>query len=54
MEWWWSHLLTVIGVTGLWFAGNKSVYGWIIGIGARNYYGSPMPYLAPSMDFYFP
>lgn len=35
MEWWWSYLLTAIGVTGLWFAGNKSIYGWIIGLCAQ-------------------
>lgn len=35
MEWWWSWLLTAIGVTGLWFAGNKSTYGWMIGIGVQ-------------------
>lgn len=35
MEWWWSYLLTAIGVTGLWFAGNKSTYGWMIGIGVQ-------------------
>ncbi len=31
MEWWWSWLLASLGVTGLWMAGNKSKWGWIIG-----------------------
>lgn len=35
MEWWWSWLLASIGVTGLWVAGNKSQWGWIIGLSAQ-------------------
>lgn len=28
----WSWILASIGVTGLWIAGNKSKWGWVIGI----------------------
>lgn len=35
MIWWWSWLLTVVGVTGLYFAGRKNKLGWAIGIGAQ-------------------
>ena len=35
MEWWWSWLLTIIGVSGLFIAGNKNYWGWIIGISAQ-------------------
>lgn len=35
MEWWWSWLLATLGVTGLWFAGNKSTWGWVIGISVQ-------------------
>lgn len=35
MEWWWSWLLATLGVTGLWFAGNKSIWGWVIGISVQ-------------------
>lgn len=35
MEWWWSWLLATLGVTGLWFAGNKSIWGWAIGISVQ-------------------
>lgn len=35
MEWWWSWLLATLGVTGLWFAGNKSTLGWVIGISVQ-------------------
>lgn len=31
----WSWLLTAVGVTGLWLAGRKNLYGWAIGIGAQ-------------------
>jgi len=33
--WWWSWLLTVVGVTGLWFAGRKDWRGWLIGLAAQ-------------------
>jgi hypothetical protein len=35
MEWWWSWLLTFMGVSGLYLAGNKSTWGWVIGIAAQ-------------------
>ncbi len=35
MTWWWSYLLTVVGVTGLYFAGKKRACGWAIGIGVQ-------------------
>jgi hypothetical protein len=35
MSWWWSWLLTAVGVTGLWFAGRKNKVGWGIGIAAQ-------------------
>ena len=31
----WSWILAGIGITGLWIAGNKSQWGWIIGIAAQ-------------------
>lgn len=33
--WWWSYLLTAIGVTGLWAAGSKKSWGWAVGLGAQ-------------------
>ena len=33
--WWWSWLLTVVGVTGLYLAGRRSRWGWAIGLGAQ-------------------
>lgn len=35
MAWWWSWLLTAIGVTGLYFAGKKRPWAWLIGLGAQ-------------------
>lgn len=35
MDWWWSWLLTGVGVTGLYFAGRKRALGWGIGIAAQ-------------------
>lgn len=32
---WWSVLLTLVGVTGLWVAGRRSAWGWVIGLGAQ-------------------
>lgn len=33
--WWWSWLLTAVGVTGLYFAGRRRALGWAIGIAAQ-------------------
>jgi hypothetical protein len=30
--WWWSWLLMVVGVTGLYFSGKKYWWGWLIGL----------------------
>lgn len=35
IAWWWSWLLTAVGVTGLWAAGSKKAWGWAVGIGAQ-------------------
>jgi hypothetical protein len=35
VSWWWSWLLTAVGVFGLWLAGRKSPWGWAVGIGAQ-------------------
>lgn len=35
MTWWWSWLLTAVGVTGLYFAGQKRPWAWLIGLGAQ-------------------
>jgi len=35
VPWWWSWLLTAVGVTGLWIAGSKRRLGWGIGISAQ-------------------
>lgn len=32
---WWSILLTAVGVTGLWVAGRRSAWGWVIGLAAQ-------------------
>lgn len=32
---WWSVLLPVVGVAGLYIAGRKSWVGWAIGLGAQ-------------------
>jgi nicotinamide riboside transporter PnuC len=32
---WWSIMLTAVGVTGLWIAGRRSAWGWVIGLGAQ-------------------
>lgn len=29
---WWTILLSVVGLTGYWIAGNKKQLGWLIGI----------------------
>lgn len=31
----WSWILTVVGVFGLWLAGRKSPWGWAVGLGAQ-------------------
>lgn len=35
MAWWWSWLLTTVGVVGLYFAGSGKRLGWAIGLGAQ-------------------
>lgn len=30
--WWWSWLLMVVGVTGLWLAGRRLWWSWLIGL----------------------
>ena len=35
MAWWWSWLLMLIGVTGIYVAGRKNKAGWAIGLGAQ-------------------
>lgn len=35
MSEWWSWLLTAVGVTGLWLAGRRSLWGWAVGLGAQ-------------------
>lgn len=32
---WWSWLLTAIGILGLWAAGSKKAWGWLVGISAQ-------------------
>ncbi len=32
---WWSWLLTAVGVFGLWTAGSKKSWGWLVGLGAQ-------------------
>jgi hypothetical protein len=35
IPWWWSWLLMIVGVLGLWMAGSKLALGWLIGLGAQ-------------------
>lgn len=35
MPQWWSWLLTAVGVFGLWAAGSKKSWGWLVGLGAQ-------------------
>lgn len=35
MSWWWSWLLTAVGVFGLYLAGRKVWWAWFIGLGAQ-------------------
>jgi nicotinamide riboside transporter PnuC len=30
--WWWSWLLMIVGVTGLYFSGKQKWWGWLIGL----------------------
>lgn len=32
---WWSWLLTAVGATGLYLAGRKVVWAWLVGLGAQ-------------------
>lgn len=32
VAWWWSWLLMIVGVSGLYLAGSKRKIGWVIGI----------------------
>lgn len=32
---WWSWILTLFGVMGMYLAGRKNKYGWLIGIGSQ-------------------
>lgn len=36
--WWWSWLLTAIGVLGLWLAGNHNRLGWAVGLCAQGFW----------------
>lgn len=33
--WLWSYILTAIGLVGLWAAGSKKSWGWLIGLSAQ-------------------
>lgn len=35
MNAWWSYLLTVVGVFGLWLAGRQDWRGWAVGLAAQ-------------------
>lgn len=35
VPWWWSWLLTSVGVLGLWLAGSRRRVGWAVGIAAQ-------------------
>ena len=35
VPWWWSWLLTAVGVFGLWVAGSRKRWGWAVGVGAQ-------------------
>lgn len=35
MAWWWSWVLTAVGVFGLWLAGRHDRRGWWVGISAQ-------------------
>lgn len=33
--WWWSWLLMVVGVTGMYLAGRRLWWGWLVGLGSE-------------------
>jgi hypothetical protein len=33
IAWWWSWLLTIIGLTGMWIVGNKHRWGFLLNFG---------------------
>lgn len=33
--WWWSWLLAGIGIVGLYVAGSKKAWGWLIGLAVQ-------------------
>lgn len=35
MVWWWSWLLTAVGVFGLYLAGRRIWWAWFVGLGAQ-------------------
>lgn len=35
MSWWWSWLLALLGLFGLWLAGNRNMWAWRIGIAVQ-------------------
>ena len=35
MTWWWSWLLAIVGITGIFLAGSKHKSGWAVGLGAQ-------------------
>lgn len=35
IPWWWSWLLTAVGVVGLFLAGSRRSVGWAVGLGAQ-------------------
>jgi Nicotinamide mononucleotide transporter len=35
MDWWWSWVLSIIGVTGLYLAGSGKRSGWAVGVGVQ-------------------
>lgn len=37
-DWWWSWLLTGVGVTGLFLAGSKRALGWALGVAAQGFW----------------
>lgn len=35
IPWWWSWLLMIAGVGGLYLAGRRNRWGWAVGLGAQ-------------------
>jgi uncharacterized membrane protein (UPF0136 family) len=35
IPWWWSWLLTAVGIVGLYAAGSRKRWGWGVGLGAQ-------------------